>query len=193
MKEQRILVIDNYDSFIYNLVHYMHKISSNVEVDILRNDKITLAEVEAYDKILLSPGPGLPDEAGLLKDIIRTYAGKKSMLGVCLGHQAIGEVFGGKLFQMDKVFHGVATTTEIIVKDEKLFEGIPEKILVGRYHSWFVDKAGLPPCFRITAIDSDGQIMAMSHKEFNIKGVQFHPESVMTEYGEKMIENWLKY
>ena len=188
---ERILVIDNYDSFIYNLVHYMRKLSSNISVDIFRNDKITLTQVDKYDRILLSPGPGLPDEAGIMKNLIRQYAGKKKMFGVCLGHQAIAEVFGGSLMQLDRVFHGIATNTIINDRDEYLFKGLPQHILAGRYHSWFVDKATLPDCIKITATDDDGQIMALSHKQFNIKGVQFHPESVLTEYGEQIVKNWL--
>ena len=188
---KKILVLDNYDSFIYNLVHYIKKLSSDVQVDVFRNDKITIEDAESYDKILLSPGPGLPDEAGILKALIKKYAGKKSMFGVCLGHQAIAEVFGGKLFQQDKVFHGVATKIDIIDKNEYLFKNIPESILGGRYHSWFVDKSTLPESLKVTAVDGDGQIMALSHVKYDIKGVQFHPESVMTEYGEEMIRNWV--
>jgi anthranilate synthase component II len=189
--EQRILVLDNYDSFIYNLVHYIKKLSENVVVDVFRNDKISIEEAGNYDKILLSPGPGLPDEAGILKPLIKAYAGKKSMLGVCLGHQAIAEVFGGRLMQLERVFHGIATEINITDMNESLFKGIPEKVLVGRYHSWLVDNNNLPDCFKITANDDAGNIMAISHKEFDIKGVQFHPESIMTEYGELMIKNWL--
>ena len=189
---QRILVLDNYDSFIYNLVHYIKKLSADVTVDVFRNDKITIEEAGMYDKILLSPGPGLPDEAGILKALIKVYAGKKSLFGVCLGHQAIAEVFGGKLIQLDRVFHGIATNINIIDKNESLFKSIPEKVLVGRYHSWFVDKNSLPDCLKITATDDSGQIMALAHKEFDIKGVQFHPESIMTEYGEQMIKNWIE-
>jgi anthranilate synthase component 2 len=189
---EKILVIDNYDSFIFNLVHYIKKLSEDkLEVDVYRNDKIDIAEAGRYDKILLSPGPGLPDEAGIIKELIRTYCDSKDILGVCLGHQAIAEVFDGRLMQLNRVFHGLAMKTRIIDKGEDLFKGIPETITTGRYHSWLVDRETLPVCLKITAVDEEGQIMAISHRDYRIRGVQFHPESIMTEYGEQIIKNWL--
>lgn len=186
----KILVIDNYDSFTYNLVHAIKKISG-LPVDVFRNDEISLEEIEKYDKIVLSPGPGIPEEAGLLLDIIKTFAAKKSMLGVCLGHQAIGEAFGGKLHNMNRVIHGMATPVKLTENKSVLFTNLPEAFDVGRYHSWIVKKEELPACFEITSYDDEGRIMSMKHKEFNVEGVQFHPESVLTPLGEKMIENWL--
>jgi anthranilate synthase component 2 len=185
-----ILVIDNYDSFTYNLVHAIKKISG-LPVDVFRNDEISLEEIEKYDKIVLSPGPGLPEESGLLSEIIKKYAPKKSMLGVCLGHQAIGEAFGGKLFNMNRVFHGVATPVKLTGNPSVLFTGLHESFDVGRYHSWIVEKENLPSCFEITSLDNEGVIMSMRHKEFDVEGVQFHPESVLTPLGEKILENWL--
>ncbi len=187
----KIVVIDNYDSFTYNLVHAIKKITG-LPVDVFRNDQIKLEDLEKYDKIVLSPGPGIPEEAGLLLEIIKMYAPKKSMLGVCLGHQAIGEAFGGKLFNMSKVLHGIATPVELTESKSVLFEGLPESFEVGRYHSWIVQQDELPDCFQITSYDTDGFIMSMKHKEFDVEGVQFHPESVLTPLGEKILENWLK-
>ncbi len=186
----QILIIDNYDSFTYNLVHYINELV-DVQVDVARNDKISIEEIEKYSHILLSPGPGIPDEAGILKDVIRKYAPTKSIFGVCLGMQAIGEVFGGQLINLDKVYHGVAMPANIISKDEILFQGIPGRIQVGRYHSWVINSENLPDSLIITATDDDGRLMALRHKEYNVRGVQFHPESILTEYGMKMIENWL--
>ncbi|SHF57886.1 anthranilate synthase, component II [Mariniphaga anaerophila] len=186
----KILVIDNYDSFTYNLVHAIKKVSG-LPVDVFRNDEIALEEIEKYDKIVLSPGPGLPEEAGLLLDIIKEYAPKKSMLGVCLGHQAIGEAFGGSLHNMNRVIHGMATPVKLTENRSVLFCGLPETFDVGRYHSWIVEKDNLPACFEVTSVDEDGMIMSMKHKEFDVESVQFHPESVLTPLGEKMIENWL--
>ncbi len=186
-----ILVVDNYDSFTYNLVHAIKKISG-LPVDVFRNDEITLDEIEKYDKIVLSPGPGIPEEAGLLLDIIKTFAPTKSMLGVCLGHQAIGEAFGGKLHNMNKVLHGIATPVKQTENSSILFSGLPESFDVGRYHSWIVENNNLPDCLEVTSYDDEGMIMAMKHKDFDVQGVQFHPESVLTPMGEKMIENWLK-
>jgi anthranilate synthase component 2 len=190
-KKMKIVVIDNYDSFTYNLVHAIKKISG-LPVDVFRNDEITLEDLEKYDKIVLSPGPGLPEESGLLLDIIREYAPKKSMLGVCLGHQAIGEVFGGKLHNMKKVLHGIATPVELTETKSVLFEGLPKTFDVGRYHSWIVQKEGLPDCLEVTSYDNDGFIMSMKHREFDVEGVQFHPESVLTPLGEQIIKNWLE-
>lgn len=186
---KKVLVIDNYDSFTYNLVHYLEDL--NCDVTVKRNDKLTLEEVKDFDKILLSPGPGIPDEAGLLKAIIKTYAPTKSILGVCLGQQAIGEVFGGKLINLNDVYHGVATNVTITVDDEKIFEGLEKNIEVGRYHSWVVDN-NLPDSLEATSFDENGQIMSLRHKIYDVKGVQYHPESVLTPYGKKILENWLK-
>ncbi len=186
----KILVIDNYDSFVYNLVHYLEDLDA--EVVVKRNDRFTLEEVEEYDKILLSPGPGIPDEAGLLKELIRAYAGKKPILGVCLGQQAIGEVFGGQITNLEEVFHGVATKTTILVEDEPLFTGLNKTIEVGRYHSWVVSHENFPDVLEITSLDENNQIMSLRHREFDLRGVQFHPESVLTPDGKKMIRNWIE-
>lgn len=186
----KILVIDNYDSFTYNLVHYIGNITDD-PVDVFRNDKITLDEVEKYDKILLSPGPGIPVEAGICLDLIKKYSATKSILGVCLGHQAIAEAFGGTLINLDKVYHGVSTSIKIITPEDSLYKDVPEKLEVGRYHSWVVSKEDLPDCFKINSLDEKGMIMGISHKEYNVKGVQYHPESVLTEHGMKIVENWL--
>ncbi len=182
----KIVIIDNYDSFTYNLSHLVKELG--VEVTVVRNDQFALPELEAYDKIILSPGPGIPSEAGLLLDVIRTYAGKKPMLGVCLGHQAIGECFGAQLTNLSEVFHGVATEGTQFGNDP-IFAGLPQRITMGRYHSWVVSKDGLPSCLEITAESDEGQIMALRHKEYDIHGIQFHPESVLTPEGRKMIEN----
>ncbi len=187
----KIVVIDNYDSFTYNLVHAIKKISGQ-PVDVFRNDQIELTDLEKYDKIILSPGPGIPEEAGLLLDIIKLYASTKSMLGVCLGHQAIGEAFGGKLHNMKRVLHGIATPVELTKNKSVLFDGLPNHFDVGRYHSWIVQDENLPACFEVTSYDNDGFIMSMKHKEFDVEGVQFHPESVLTPLGERIIENWLR-
>ncbi len=188
---KKILVLDNYDSFTYNLVHYVEKIL-NEDVDVYRNDQISLEDVNRYDKILLSPGPGIPVESGILLDVIRTYHKSKSILGVCLGHQAIAEAFDGRLINLDKVYHGVATQIDILNRQDPLFRDIPKRINAGRYHSWIVDRSSLPDCFIITSEDEMGQIMGITHKSYDVRGVQFHPESVLTEHGLKMIENWLK-
>lgn len=185
---KNILVIDNYDSFTYNLVHYLEDL--NCQVAVVRNDQLQLEDVEPFEKIVLSPGPGIPDEAGLLKPIIKTYASTKSILGVCLGMQAIGEVFGATLENLDIVYHGIQTKVHITSKDEILFKGLPPTIEVGRYHSWVV-KGELPTCLEITSVDENQQIMALRHKEFDIKGVQFHPESVLTPDGKTMLKNWI--
>jgi len=186
---KKILVIDNYDSFTYNLVHYLEDL--DCEVTVKRNDQLTLKEVEPFDKIVLSPGPGIPDEAGLLKEIIKEFAPNKSILGVCLGQQAIAEVFGGSIINLDIVYHGVATTINIIANDESLFKGLEENIEVGRYHSWVVD-TNLPSVLEVTSIDENGQIMSLRHKDYDVKAVQFHPESVLTPDGKQILENWLK-
>ena len=185
----KVAVIDNYDSFTYNLVHYLEDL--NAEVLVFRNDEFELSELEKFDKILLSPGPGVPDEAGLLKDVIRKYAPTKSILGVCLGQQAIGEVFGGTLSNLDNVYHGVATMVKTVVDDELLFEGLGNEFEVGRYHSWVVD-TNLPDTLEATSFDENGQVMSLRHKSFDVRGVQFHPESVLTPNGKKILENWVK-
>lgn len=185
-----VLVIDNYDSFTYNLVHAIKKISG-LRVDVVRNDAIELDEIEKYTRIVLSPGPGLPEEAGKMPEIIRRYAPTKSILGVCLGHQAIGEVFGAKLKNMERVIHGMATNIRITGARSKLYAGFPEVFAAGRYHSWIVEREELPSCLEITGIDEEGRIMSMKHKDFDVEGVQFHPESVLTPLGEQMLENWL--
>lgn len=186
----KILVIDNYDSFVYNLVHYLEEL--NCEVTVLRNDRFSLEEVADYDKILLSPGPGLPDEAGQLKQLIKDYAATKCILGVCLGQQAIGEVFGGKLENLSEVYHGVATKIKIIVDDESFFKGLEKEIEVGRYHSWVVSNDNFPEELEITSVDKNGQIMSLRHRKYNLRGVQFHPESVLTPMGKEMIRNWVE-
>lgn len=185
-----ILVFDNYDSFTYNLVHLVEKIISG-KVTVYRNDEIPLEKVKEFDKIILSPGPGIPEEAGLLLPLIREYAATKSILGVCLGHQAIGEAFGGKLLNLPEVYHGVATTVRILNAEAPLFKGLPREIEAGRYHSWIVDEQGLPACLEVTARDENNYIMAMQHRNYDVMGVQFHPESVLTPEGEKIIKNWL--
>lgn len=187
----KIAVIDNYDSFTYNLVHAIRKISG-LPVDVYRNDELTLEDLEAYDKIVLSPGPGLPVEAGLLMDIIRRYSSTKSILGVCLGHQAIGEAFGGSLTNMNRVLHGIATPVKTTGHTTGLYDGLPETFAVGRYHSWIVNESDLPGCLKVTGYDDNGMIMSMKHEEFDVEGVQFHPESVLTPLGEQIIANWLK-
>ena len=184
----KVLVIDNYDSFTYNLVHYLEDL--DCEVTVVRNDKLTLDDVEPFDKIVLSPGPGIPDEAGLLKSIIERFAPTKSILGVCLGQQAIGEVFGGTLINLDNVYHGVATKVSITVDDEPLFKGLKKEIEVGRYHSWVVNP-NLPDVLEATSVDENGQIMSLRHKVYDVKGVQYHPESVLTPHGKQILKNWI--
>ncbi|MDE7092209.1 MAG: aminodeoxychorismate/anthranilate synthase component II [Muribaculaceae bacterium] len=186
----KILIIDNYDSFTYNIVHAVRSLGINP--DVKRNDTFMLDELEQYDKIIISPGPGIPSEAGLMPEVLKRYAGKKPILGVCLGHQAIGELFGAKLSNLPEVYHGISSNISINNTDY-IFEGLPERVDVGRYHSWVVDKVGLPDCLEITAMSDDGAIMAMRHKTLDIRGVQFHPESILTPTGLKMIENWLKH
>ena len=186
----KILVFDNYDSFTYNLVHYIENIL-NQKVDVYRNDEITLEEVDKYDKIILSPGPGVPDDAGILKALIKEYAPTKSIFGVCLGMQAMTEVYGGKIHNLDTVYHGIATPVVQIGNDKIIYQDIPKEFEAGRYHSWIVDNKTLPDCFKVSAFDSDSQIMSMFHTEYDLRGVQFHPESVLTPLGEQMIKNWL--
>ena len=184
----KVVIIDNYDSFTYNLSHLIKSLGA--EVTVVRNDQFELQDLEQFNKIVLSPGPGIPSEAGLLLDVIRTYAGKKPILGVCLGHQAIGEVFGGKLVNLSDVFHGVATPCHIVA-DSPVFQGLDNTITIGRYHSWVVSREGLPECLEVTAVSDEGQIMALRHRELNIRGIQFHPESVLTPDGRKMLQNWM--
>jgi len=187
--KKTVLVIDNYDSFTYNLVHLIHEVG--YEAEVWRNDKFELADVDQYDKILLSPGPGIPEEAGLLLDVIKTYAATKSIFGVCLGQQAIAEVFGGKLLNLGRPMHGIATPVTVVDGDEFLFWECPQTINVGRYHSWVVSKDNFPACLKITARDHTNEIMALRHETLDVRGVQFHPESVLTEHGKQMMENWL--
>ena len=184
----KIVIIDNYDSFTYDLSHLLKDLGA--EVTVLRNDQFQLSQLETFDKIVLSPGPGIPSEAGLLLDVIRTYAGKKPIFGVCLGHQAIGEVFGGRLENLSEVFHGVPTEGTQLGNDP-VFEGLPRRITMGRYHSWVVSKEGFPECLEITAESDEGQIMALRHREYDIHGIQFHPESVLTPEGRQILRNWL--
>lgn len=186
----KIVIIDNYDSFTYNLSHLLKELGA--EVDVVRNDKFELKDLEQYDKIVLSPGPGIPSEAGLLLDVIRTYAGRKPILGVCLGHQAIGEVFGASLENLKEVYHGVQTEGTQLGNDY-IFEGLPERVMMGRYHSWVVAKDSVPECLEVTAMSDDGAIMAMRHRQYDIHGIQFHPESVLTPEGKTMVGNFLKH
>ena len=186
----KILVLDNYDSFTYNLVHYLEAIG-NIEVSVYRNDKLAIEEINNFDKIVLSPGPGLPKDAVIMPLVIKTYAGKKPILGVCLGHQAIAEAFGGSIYNLEKVYHGISTN-HIILTDHYLFDGLPKQFKVGRYHSWNV-KLDLPDNLKLISTDENGLVMAMCHKTFDITGVQFHPESVLTEYGKEIILNWVKH
>jgi anthranilate synthase component 2 len=187
----KILVFDNYDSFTYNLVHLVQKIVSD-RVEVFRNDQIPLEKIKEYDKIILSPGPGIPKEAGSLLQVIKEYASSKSILGVCLGHQAIGEAFGGQLVNLSTVYHGVATNCELDTERAPLFKNLPAQIAVGRYHSWIVSDKGFPEELEITARDDNGYIMALQHKRLDVQGVQFHPESVLTPDGETILRNWLK-
>ncbi len=186
---KNIVVIDNYDSFTYNLVHYLEDL--NCKVSVMRNDEFELEELEKFGKILLSPGPGLPSDAGLLKQVIQKYAPSKSILGICLGQQAIGEVFGGSLINLEKVYHGVASKVQIIVKNEPLFNDLENEIEVGRYHSWVISKENFPDDLEITSTDENGEIMSIRHKIYDVKGVQYHPESILTPKGKKILENWV--
>ena len=187
----KILILDNYDSFTYNIVQYVEDITGE-NVDVFRNDEISLEEINKYDKIILSPGPGVPNDAGILKDVIKEYAPSKSILGICLGLQAMAEVYGGSLTNLDEVHHGVASVMKIQIPDNKLFLDIPFEFEAGRYHSWIVNKNDLPDVFKISSIDEEGQIMSMFHKDYDLRGVQFHPESILTPYGKKMLKNWIE-
>ena len=186
----KIVIIDNYDSFTYNLSHLVKELGA--EVSVVRNDEFELEALDAFDKIILSPGPGIPSEAGLLLEVIRHYAGRKPILGVCLGHQAIGEVFGGQLTNLSTVFHGVATEGTQLGNDY-LFDGLPERITMGRYHSWVVDREGWPEALEVTALSDEGQVMALRHREMDIHGIQFHPESVLTPDGRTILENFISH
>ncbi len=186
----KVVLIDNYDSFTYNLFQYLEE--EGAEVTVLRNDKFQLEDLSQYDKIVLSPGPGIPSEAGLLKPVIETYSPLKPILGICLGEQAIGEVFGGTLYNLPQVFHGVQTPAHI-VKPDYLFDGLPKDLLVGRYHSWVVQQEGLPDCLEITALSDEGQIMALRHTTYDVHGIQFHPESILTPEGRTMIQNFVRH
>ena len=188
----KILVLDNYDSFTYNLVQYVERVGG-FAVDVRRNDQIALDEVNAYEKIIISPGPGIPVEAGITLDLIRTYGAVKSILGVCLGHQAIAEAYGGSIINLKKVYHGVVGKMKQVLNGDYLFDGIPEDFEAGRYHSWVVEPSALPADLEITVENDEGYIMALRHKKHDVRGVQFHPESVLTEYGGKIILNWLRH
>ena len=185
----KIVIIDNYDSFTYNLSHLIKEIGA--EVTVIRNDQFTLNQLERFDKIVLSPGPGIPSEAGLLLDVIKTYKGRKPILGVCLGHQAIGEVFGGTLENLSDVFHGVATEGTQFSNDY-IFDSLPKRITMGRYHSWVVSRENVPTCLEVTAVSDEGQIMALKHKNYDIHGIQFHPESVLTPEGKTIVKNFIE-
>jgi anthranilate synthase component 2 len=187
----KILVIDNYDSFVYNIIHIIRELGYGDNLSIVRNDKIEIDEVGKYDKILLSPGPGIPSEAGIMQEVVKRYGATKSILGVCLGLQGISEVYGAELYNLKEVMHGVATVTNV-VNEDILFEGIPTSFLTGRYHSWAVDPSSDLSNLVVTSTDIQGNIMSARHKDYDVRGVQFHPESVLTEHGKKMIENWLK-
>lgn len=189
-QKTKVLVFDNYDSFTYNLVQIIERVL-NQRVDVVRNDEITLEEVGKYDKIILSPGPGIPEEAGILLDLIKKYAPTKSILGVCLGQQAIAEAFGGSLINLSEIFHGVATSADLVKNDTKLFKNLSSGLEVGRYHSWAVSLENFPDELEITAVDKDGMIMALQHKKYDVHGVQFHPESILTPEGEVIIRNFL--
>lgn len=186
----KTVIIDNYDSFTYNLAHLVKELGA--EVSVVRNDQFRLSELKPFDKIILSPGPGIPTEAGLLMDVIDAYAPVKPILGVCLGHQAIGEYFGGKLTNLSQVFHGIASTISITAPDY-IYKELPAQVQVGRYHSWVIDNEGLPDCLEVTSVSEEGQIMSLRHKQYDVRGIQYHPESVLTPEGRKIIVNWLKY
>ena len=186
----KTVIIDNYDSFTYNLAHLVKELGA--EVSVVRNDQFRLSELKPFDKIILSPGPGIPTEAGLLMDVIDAYASVKPILGVCLGHQAIGEYFGGKLTNLSQVFHGIASTISITAPDY-IYKELPAQVQVGRYHSWVVDNEGLPDCLEVTSVSEEEQIMSLRHKQYDVRGIQYHPESVLTPEGRKIIANWLKH
>ncbi len=185
-----MVLIDNYDSFTFNLVHYLEEL--NCDILVLRNNEFEIEELQYFDAILLSPGPGIPSESGLLLEIIKTYASTKKILGICLGHQAIGEVYGATLVNLDTVFHGVSTKINITDTTETLFSNLPQQIEVGRYHSWAIKPSNLPEVLEVTSISENGEIMSIRHKHFNVKGVQFHPESILTPSGKTILSNWIQ-
>jgi anthranilate synthase component II len=185
-----ILVLDNYDSFTYNLVQLLRELGHTDNVTVIRNDKLKVQDVAAYDAVLLSPGPGVPTEAGLMPEIIRQYAPTKRMLGVCLGHQGLAESFGGELYNLPAVLHGIATAAEVVAED-RLFAGLPNHFQVGRYHSWSVRPGSMPAALEVTARDTNGEVLAFRHRDYDVRGVQFHPESILTEHGHRMLRNWL--
>ena len=188
----KILVLDNYDSFTFNLVQYIQEILGH-KVEVIRNDAIDIERVADYDVVVLSPGPGVPKDAGIMPELIKKYAGTKPILGVCLGHQAIGEAFGGELENLTEVYHGVETPVKVTTQKSVLFKDLPEEMQVGRYHSWAVKTDNLPDCFEVTSVDTNGAIMSMRHKEHEVYGIQFHPESVMTPEGKQMLRNFLEH
>lgn len=187
----RLLIIDNYDSFTYNIVHAVRMLG--VEPHVRRNDCISIDEIDGYDKIIISPGPGIPSEAGILPQMLDIYATRKPILGVCLGHQAIGERFGARLRNLSEVYHGIRSVITLTRPDDYIFAGLPAELEVGRYHSWVVDREGLPDCLEVTAFSPDGEIMAMRHRTFDVRGLQFHPESILTPLGSRIIANWLNH
>ncbi len=189
---KKILVIDNYDSFTYNLVHILRELGLSKDIEVHRNDKIPVEYADDFESLLFSPGPGLPSEAGIMPEMIDKFGASKKILGVCLGHQAIAEVFGAKIFNLPIVFHGVATEVKLTQVKDPLFESLPESFRVCRYHSWAVEPQSLNNSLQVTALDDEGNIMAIKHATYNVRGVQFHPESVMTEHGIKMIDNWIQ-
>lgn len=188
----KLLVLDNYDSFTYNLVHIVRELGYAEHMDVIRNDKLSLADISQYQKVLLSPGPGIPNEAGLMPEIIKTYATQKQFLGICLGHQGLAEAFGAEIFNMPEVLHGVATSTRLLVSDDPIFDGLPERFQVARYHSWSVRRESVHEPLRILAEDDEGLVMAMKHAHYQVYGLQFHPESVITEHGIQIMKNWLE-
>ena len=187
----KILVLDNYDSFTYNLVYLLRDLGYSDYIDVVRNDKISLGEVEKYDKIMLSPGPGIPDEAGIMKELIRKYAPAKSILGICLGHQGIAEVFGAELYNLPEVLHGRESIVEVSDVGERLFQGIPRTFTIGHYHSWVVKNDSINGKLKVTAVNNENMIMGIRHVDFDVRGLQFHPESILTSYGKEIIENWV--
>lgn len=187
---KKIIILDNYDSFTYNLVHIIRELG--YDIDIFRNDKISVEQVSAYDKIILSPGPGIPDEAGILKTVVRELGASKSILGVCLGHQGVAEVYGASLFNIPNVLHGVTSKMEVLNSKEKLFKGLPNCFNVTHYHSWAVSPDSIPADVEVTAVNADGLIMAIAHRNHDVRGVQFHPESIMTEHGKAIMKNWIE-
>jgi len=189
-QQMKLLVLDNYDSFTYNLVYIIRDLGYGAQMDIYRNDKISIDSVDLYDKVLLSPGPGVPEDAGIMPELLKRYSPTKDILGVCLGHQAIGEAFGSSLINLTEVVHGVASKVKI--RPDPLFEGVPETFTVGRYHSWVIDESTLPDSLEVIGKTPDGQIMAVRHSSYKVKGVQFHPESILTEHGVRMMQNWLE-